>query len=62
MTTATITDAVAPLTSRCRPKPALRDVHRRIVAALHRNADVDARKEWEVLVAERRSDCSPVGS
>jgi osmotically-inducible protein OsmY len=25
------------------PKPALRDVHRRIVAALHRNADVDAR-------------------
>ena len=25
------------------PKPAFRDVHRRIVAALHRNADVDAR-------------------
>jgi osmotically-inducible protein OsmY len=25
------------------PKPALRDVHRRIVAALHRNADIDAR-------------------
>ena len=25
------------------PKPALRDVHRRIVAALHRNADLDAR-------------------
>jgi osmotically-inducible protein OsmY len=25
------------------PKPAFRDVHRRIVAALHRNADIDAR-------------------
>jgi osmotically-inducible protein OsmY len=25
------------------PKPAFRDVHRRIVSALHRNADVDAR-------------------
>ena len=25
------------------PKPAFRDVHRRIVAALHRNADLDAR-------------------
>jgi len=25
------------------PKPAFRDVHRRIVASLHRNADVDAR-------------------
>jgi len=25
------------------PKPAFRDIHRRIVASLHRNADLDAR-------------------
>ena len=33
------------------PKPAFRDVHRRIVSALHRNADVDARN-LRVEVAE----------
>jgi osmotically-inducible protein OsmY len=44
------------------PKPAFRDVHRRIVASLHRNADVDARNLRVQVAGEVVTLTGTVGS
>ena len=44
------------------PKPVLRDLHRRIVSALHRNADLDARNMRVTVAGDVVTLSGTVGS